>query len=46
MEEETITISIKEYNNLKKDSELMRKCEAYGIDNWEGWQMWVNDEDE
>lgn len=35
--EETITISKKEYEELYNDSLLLSFLEAHGVDNWEGW---------
>ena len=34
---DTITITIKEYNQLKKDSEWLAALEAAGVDNWPGF---------
>ena len=39
-EGEMVTISLAEYESLKKDADLMRKLEAAGVDNWEGWYIW------
>ena len=35
--EETITISIKEYNSLQEDSQKLMALEAAGVDNWQGY---------
>jgi len=35
--EEIITITKKEYEELKRDSKFLRCLEAAGVDNWEGW---------
>jgi hypothetical protein len=35
--EQTITISIKEYNDLKESQYLLESLQAYGVDNWEGY---------
>jgi hypothetical protein len=40
-----VTISVKEYESLLKDADLMRKLEAAGVDNWEGWYIWEEYED-
>ncbi len=34
---ETITISKKEYDKLKKDSNLLGWLKGTGVDNWEGY---------
>lgn len=39
MNEETITITKKEYDSLKEDAEFMRALEAAGVDNWEGYSI-------
>ena len=36
-QEETITISVKEYNKLKKDARLLECLYNAGVDNWDGW---------
>ena len=36
MIEETITITRKEYDRLKEDSEWLSCLEAAGVDNWSG----------
>ena len=33
---ETVTISKKEYDNLKKRDEFLSALEAAGVDNWDG----------
>lgn len=35
--EEMITISLKEYEDLKEDSLTLQKLESYGVDNWCGY---------
>lgn len=35
--EETIKISVKEYEELREDQKLIRALEAAGVDNWEGY---------
>lgn len=37
MEENTITISKKEYDQLIERSETLAALEAAGVDNWEGY---------
>lgn len=37
MDEETITITKKEYDSLIEDSKFVRALEAAGVDNWEGY---------
>jgi len=35
--EVTVTITLKEYESLKADSEFLNALEAAGVDNWEGY---------
>lgn len=42
MEDETITISQKEYDMLKKESEYMAALQKYGVDNWDGYDDAIN----
>lgn len=37
MEEEKITITMKLYNHLLDDSNLLQMLESYGVDNWVGY---------
>lgn len=37
-EEETVTITKKEYDDLLKDSEWLSCLEAAGVDNWQGYE--------
>ena len=37
MEEEMVTITNKEYNQLLEDSEWLYYLKAAGVDNWEGY---------
>jgi hypothetical protein len=37
--EETVTITKKEYEELKEDANLYRALQAAGVDNWEGWDF-------
>jgi hypothetical protein len=34
---ETVTISKKEYDNLKENSDFLECLEACGVDNWGGY---------
>jgi hypothetical protein len=36
-EEETVTITKKEYEQLLRDSEWLSCLEAAGVDNWQGF---------
>jgi hypothetical protein len=38
MPEETITISMSEYNGLKRRSRELEALEEYGVDNWQGFE--------
>lgn len=44
--EEQVCISKKEYEELLKAYEKLNLLEAYGVDNWCGYDDAVNDEDE
>lgn len=35
--EETITITVKEYESLLEDSEMLQALQNAGVDNWEGY---------
>ena len=37
--EETVTISLKEYDQLLNDSEWLRALEDAGVNNWEGCDL-------
>lgn len=37
MNEETITITKKEYESLKEDARWLQYLEGAGVDNWEGY---------
>ena len=37
MEQEMVTITKKEYDQLNEDSEWLGYLEAAGVDNWEGF---------
>ena len=39
MNEETITISKTEYEELVEDSRMYHALQAAGVDNWEGYYM-------
>jgi len=36
MNEETVTISKKEYESLKEDARWLQCLESAGVDNWQG----------
>ena len=36
---ETITISKEEYDQLVEDSEILAKLYAAGVDNWQGYNL-------
>lgn len=38
-EEETITITKKEYDSLVEDSEFLNALQEAGVDNWEGYHI-------
>jgi len=38
MEEETVTITKEEYEELKKRSNWLTCLEHAGVDNWVGWE--------
>ena len=44
-EEETITIPKEEYEQLKKDSDLLQKLQKAGVDNWEWYNEAISDDD-
>lgn len=37
--EETVTISKEEYEILLKNTRILRALEAAGVDNWEGYDI-------
>lgn len=37
MDEETITISLEEYQDLRRRSKFLFCLEAAGVDNWDGY---------
>lgn len=41
--DETITITKKEYEELKEAADILRKLRIYGVDNWEGYCDAIND---
>jgi PHD/YefM family antitoxin component YafN of YafNO toxin-antitoxin module len=47
MNEETVTISKKEYESLKEDARWLQCLENAGVDNWEGYdfarELWRED---
>lgn len=42
MNEEMITITKSEYDQLCKDSEWLSYLEAAGVDNWDGYDEAIN----
>jgi len=46
MGEETVTISKAKYKRLLDDQSVLRRLEAAGVDNWEGYSYAFDDEDE
>lgn len=44
--EPTVTITIKEYDSLKRHSVELQRLLANGVDNWEGYSMGRVEEDE
>ena len=36
--DETITITVKEYNSLERDRTILRALEAGGVDNWQWYE--------
>jgi hypothetical protein len=41
MKQEEITITLKEYEQLKQAAQFLRCLEAAGVDNWEGYDYAV-----
>lgn len=37
--EETVTISLKDYEQLMDDSQWLAALESAGVDNWEGFEF-------
>lgn len=35
----TVTISLSEYNELIEDQELLQALQAAGVDNWDGYDL-------
>ena len=44
MNDETITIDKQLYLKLKRDSDFLRRLEAAGVDNWEGYSYAFEDD--
>ena len=44
-DDDLITISHREYNDLIARSKQLRRLEAAGVDNWEGYPELEDDED-
>lgn len=36
--EETVTITVKEYNRLQEDANFLEALRTVGVDNWEGYE--------
>lgn len=50
MEENTVTISVKEYEKLTRALRKLYALEGAGVDNWEGYdfameEFWAEEED-
>ena len=45
-DEEMVTITKKEYDELLKDSEILYKLHRGGVDNWEWYYESLKDEDD
>ena len=50
--EETVTITLKEYESLKEDSDFLAALQSAGVDNWDGYsyalelqQEWAEEND-
>lgn len=41
--EETVTITKSEYEALLQDSAMLGELEAAGVDNWEGYELALED---
>ena len=39
MDDKNITITLKEYIQLKKNTQIFNVLEWVGVDNWEGWDV-------
>ena len=37
--EEMVTITKKEYEEIKEEAEIYRALRAVGVDNWDGWDF-------
>ena len=46
LEEERIAIYMSYYKELLRDQKKLRKLEAAGVDNWEGYSIAIDGEDE
>lgn len=46
MSEENITITLKEYKRLRKDSYILGLLEGAGVDNWQGYDFALEEFDE
>lgn len=45
-EDGTLTISKEDFDSLMADSRLLNTLKAHGVDNWEGWEAAIEEEDE
>ena len=46
---ETVTISKKDYEELRRDSVMLSALEEFGVDNWQGYEdamESINDDDD
>lgn len=39
MNEETVTISKKQYDKLQADSAMLSALDCAGVDNWQGYEL-------
>jgi hypothetical protein len=46
MSEDMIQISLEEYEGLQEAAKQLAHLEALGVDNWEGYSYYAEDEDE
>lgn len=41
-----LAIHLFNVRSLEEDSEFLAKLRAYGVDNWDGYGMWLDDEED
>lgn len=41
-----LAIHLCNVRSLEEDSEFLAKLRAYGVDNWDGYGMWLDDEED